>query len=158
MGFTPFQGDTSTLRGMNLTKNSTLKVLMGAVNSSTNCVSSLRDNTTNYVVPASKKFIFKSCFLVITTAATGVSRMSFGYGDNAVGYATGSSAPTNAVWMGGLSFTTGKIYQMTSTNTGIELALPAFEVPAGKYPHWEAVPDTGSPSAMVIVFGYEVAA
>lgn len=157
MSFTPTNFDYALLRGRQLSNEGALKILFAKIGSSTNCVSTLFSGSAVYQVPASKQFIYKSAFLNIVTAATGASRCSFGYGDNNTGYSTGSSAPTNAVWMLGQAFTNGWIFPTTVTGN-YEIMLPALACPATKYPVFEAVPDTGSPAIIAVVLGYEVAA
>lgn len=157
MGFTPSNFDYALLRGRQLSNESALKILYGKCTSSANSVSTLFSGSAVYQVPASKKFIYKAAFVNIVTAATGNSRFSIGYGDNNTGYATGSAAPTNAVWALGQGFTNGWIFPTTVTGN-YEILLPALECPANKYPVVEAVPDTGSPLIVFCILGYEVAA
>lgn len=152
---TPFYGDQAMLRGLTLTKDANLKVLLGRSTAAANSVSGLYGPTGAYQVPASKKFIFKSAVIYIITAATGNSRCSFGYGDNNVGYASGAVSPTNGVHMGGLSFTTPMVWATTTAGV-FEFLIPWMEVPANKYPYFEAVPDSGFCNCGVTVYGYEV--
>lgn len=143
--WTPKYGDAIEVGGVTLTQLSKLIVLGGVQEALGSVYSSLRAPNTNaaYVVPASKKLVAKA--IQVSCPNGGNSIIYLGYADNDVGFGV-VTVPTNPVAFYKTATANGTSFGASTAAAVQSYALPAFEIPAGKYAFGATVVWTGVPT------------